>query len=177
MKTFKTFAILILIALVVSSCSPSKKKEISEIQKMENELFSKKGAIASKQKAMDLVQAYILFADQFADDSMAVEYLFKAADISMNLNEANKAINLYNRIIDNYPDFRKVPECLFLKGYVYENYLGDLKTAKQIYMEFLEKYPENDFADDAQISIENLGKSPEELIKEFEKNIKDQDSV
>jgi inosine/xanthosine triphosphate pyrophosphatase family protein len=37
-----------------------------------------------------------------------------------------------------------------------------------IYELFLQKYPDNDFADDARISIENLGKTPEELIKQFE---------
>ncbi len=57
---------------------------------------------------------------------------------------------------------------MFLKGYVYENDLRDLETAKKIYEEFLVKYPDDEFADDAEISIKNLGKSPEELIKEFE---------
>ncbi len=57
---------------------------------------------------------------------------------------------------------------MYLKAYVYENYLGDLEHAKMIYIEFLEKYPDNEFADDAEISIQNLGKSPEELIRQFE---------
>jgi len=37
--------------------------------------------------------------------------------------------------------------------------------------EFLEKYPDSDFADDARISLQNLGKSPEELIKELEERV------
>jgi hypothetical protein len=33
---------------------------------------------------------------------------------------------------------------------------------------FIQTYPDNEFADDAAISIENMGKTPEELIREFE---------
>jgi TolA-binding protein len=57
---------------------------------------------------------------------------------------------------------------MFLKAFVYEDQLHDLNKAKKYYEEFLEKYPDSDFADDARISLQNLGKSPEELIKEFE---------
>ncbi len=94
----------------------------------------------------------------------------------MNTNHSQEAINLYQRIINDYPEFRKAPECLFLKGYIYENYLNELDQAKVIYTEFIIKYPNNDFADDAQISIDNLGKSPEELIKEFEEKMKAQEA-
>ncbi len=48
--------------------------------------------------------------------------------------------------------------------------LRDLDECKKYYEEFLEKYPESDFADDAEMSLKNLGKTPEELIMEFEKN-------
>jgi TolA-binding protein len=38
------------------------------------------------------------------------------------------------------------------------------------YEAFLKKYPNDDFADDAQFLLKNLGKSPEEIIKGFEQN-------
>jgi tetratricopeptide (TPR) repeat protein len=53
-------------------------------------------------------------------------------------------------------------------GYVYENNLGELAKAEEIYKKFLELYPDNDFADDAEISLKYLGKSPEELIEIFQ---------
>jgi TolA-binding protein len=95
----------------------------------------------------------------------------------MNINRGEMAINIYNRILKSYPDFKKAPECLFLKAYVYENNLGQLNKARVFYQEFIDKYPDNDFADDAEISIQNLGKSPEELIREFEEKMKAQENV
>lgn len=167
------FAVIFLLFIIVS-CGPSKQDTVSDIKEKEDALFNEKGGMTSLDKANELVASYIEFADQYPQDSMAAEYIFKGADISMNINQPQQAIDLYNRIIEDYPGFRKAPECLFLKGYVYENYFNDLEKAEAIYTEFIEKYPENDFADDARISIENLGKTPEELIKEFEEKMKAQ---
>ena len=60
---------------------------------------------------------------------------------------------------------------------MYENNLGDLNAAKSIYEQFLEKYPDDEFADDAAVSIKNLGKTPEELIKEFEEQAKEEGNI
>ena len=58
--------------------------------------------------------------------------------------------------------------CLFLQGFVYESQLHNIIRAKEAYTEFIRKYPRHQLAKDAQFSIENLGKSDEELIKMFE---------
>jgi TolA-binding protein len=79
-----------------------------------------------------------------------------------------EAIRFYDRILNDFPDYRKAPEALFLKGYVYENNLGRLDKAKEIYEAFIAKYPTNEFADDAEVSLKYLGKSPEELIEIFQ---------
>jgi TolA-binding protein len=88
----------------------------------------------------------------------------------MNTNRSMEAIKFYDRILTDFPDYRKAPEALFLKGYVYENNLGRLDKAKEIYETFMAKYPENEFADDAKVSLQYLGKSPEELIEIFQKS-------
>jgi len=163
---------LFTVALFLASCSPSKEEKRSEISVQEENLYSDEG-LSSKEGARELIEMYISYAEEYPEDSNAVEYLFKAADIAMNIFDSQKAIYLYDKIYSDYPTFRKRPECLFLKGYVYENNLGQLDEAKAIYTEFLQKYPDNDFADDAEVSLNNLGKSPEELIKEFEEKMKE----
>lgn len=159
-----------LLALVIAfaACGPGAKQEAATIKEAEDALFASDEGFVDKAKAMELVDMYIVYADKYPDDTMAVEYLFKGAEFCLNLGEGERSVELYDRVIQEYPDFRKVPECLFLKAYVYENYMGDLENARAFYTEFLSKYPDNEFADDAQISIQNLGKSPEELIQQFE---------
>jgi hypothetical protein len=57
---------------------------------------------------------------------------------------------------------------LFLKGFVYENYLKNMDLAKKNYLLYIEKYPEGDYVKDARMSINNLGKTPDQMIMEFE---------
>ena len=126
--------------------------------------FDEKGM----QVANELVQAYIDYADKVKNDEESPGYLFKAANLAMNLNQPEKSLELFNRIIYQYPNYEKVPDCLFLMGFIYENQLQNYGKAKEIYESFLAKYPDHEFADDASISIQNIGKPLDELVKEFE---------
>jgi outer membrane protein assembly factor BamD (BamD/ComL family) len=168
MKGLKKLFFVLGATAFIASCTPAIEKDAEKINSAEATLFSSEQGSLDRAKALALVDMYIDFANKYPEDSMASEYLFKGAEFCLNLGEGQRAIELYDRVITDYPDFRKVPECMFLKGYVYENYLGDLDNAKIIYLRFLEDYPDNEFADDAAISIQNLGKTPEELIRQFE---------
>ncbi len=172
MKTIKVLALISAVLLLSSACSSPKEKAENKIKKTENKLFSNAKKPVEKTATDALIKSYIDFAHKYPKDSNAVNYLFKAADLSMNTSGPKQAVDLFDEIMKNYPDYSKVPQCLFLKGYIYENYLNSLAKAKEIYTEFLKKYPDDDFADDAQASLNNLGKSPEELIKEFEAKAK-----
>ena len=168
MKGIKNSLLILTMVAAIAACTSAIEKDTNSINTAEDELFASEDGFVDREKALALVDLYVAFADTYPQDSMASENLFKGAEFCLNLGEGQRSIDLYDRVILEYPDFRKVPECLFLKGYVFENYLGDLEQAKLIYTLFLEKYPDNEFADDAEISIQNLGKSPEELIKQFE---------
>ena len=176
MKIMKKFGVLTLLIVLFTACGPTKDNASEKISELEKQLFSNTNSSVNKIEADELIVYYLEFAEKFPEDSLVPDYLFKAADISMNILESSNAIDIYNEIIDNYPDYKKAPECLFLKGFVYENNLHDLVNARKYYSEFVKKYPNNDFADDAQMSLKNLGKSPEELIKEFEDKMKQGDN-
>lgn len=163
-----SIAALAIVSMIMASCSSPKQEQQDHITGLEESLFSGEAGRINMNKANELILAYRSFAEDYPDDPLAPEYLFKAGDMAMNLNKPREAVQIFDRILNNYPDYEKIPQSLFLKGYIYENQLRDLTTAKKIYEEFLERFPEDEFADDAEMSIRNLGKSPEELIREFE---------
>lgn len=177
MKTFQLFFALIAGIVLISACSNPQNDRKAAIKALEDELYSDETKMVDRAKANELISTYVAFVDEFPNDAGSPEILFKAGDMAMNLNQGRRAIEIFDRIIQNYPDFGKTPQCLFLKGYIYENDLGDLEKAKMIYEEFLQKYPDDEFADDAEISIQNLGKTPEELIREFEEKAKNQEAI
>jgi len=170
MKKYYFLIFPLILSTVLISCNQNK-SNLETIKALEAELFSEEAIFNEdgKNKAFQLVEAYLNYADENPEDSITPEYLFKAGDIDMNLGNAPSAISTFNRIIYDYPEYKKAPECLFLVAYIYENYLSDYGKATELYTLFVEKYPDNDFADDAEMSIQNMGKSPEELIKEFER--------
>ncbi len=122
--------------------------------------------------AMGTVRAYEKFAKERTNDPKIPEYLFKAAEIQRSLKNYKKAIEDYETIQTNYPDYEKTPHSTFLLGFIYENDLKDTDKAKAMYEQFLEKYPEHELADDVKFSLDNLGITPEEIIKRFEEQNK-----
>ena len=178
--TIKFFGFLLITSVfLLASCggpeTKSEEKELTieeSIAEMENELFNSNQTKIDKRKALDLVNLYVEYADQYPDDPISPEYLFMASDISMNLNRPTQTIKLFDKIMTTYPSYNKTSSALFLKAFVYEDQLHDYDAAKKYYELFIEKYPDSEFADDAVVSLQNLGKSPEELIREFEEQNK-----
>jgi len=143
--------------------------------KAETELYGsdKNNLEFDKNKAQRLVDTYNVFTSKFPQDAETPGYLFKTAEVLRSLRKFNEAVGVYSRIGKEFPDFEKAPHSLFLEGFSYENDLNDLPKAKVCYEKFIEKYPDHELADDVQFSIDNLGKSPEDIIKGFEKNKKE----
>jgi outer membrane protein assembly factor BamD (BamD/ComL family) len=164
---FKCLTVVLLVTFA-AACSNPHQDALDNIKKAEEITFSETGLV-NPDHVDELIAAYESFTNEFPADTLSPDFLFKAGDVAMNTNRSNKAIKLYDRIISEYNEYRKAPEALFLKGYVYENNLGRLDKAEAIYKEFLAKYPDNEFADDAEVSLKYLGKSPEELIEIFQK--------
>lgn len=126
--------------------------------------------------AMGTVRAYEKFAKEKTDDAKTPEYLFKAAEIQRSLKNYKKAIENYETIQKDFPQYDKTPHSTFLLGFIYENDLKDNDKAKAMYEQFLEKYPEHELADDVKFSLDNLGITPEEIIKRFEESNKAKDA-
>jgi outer membrane protein assembly factor BamD (BamD/ComL family) len=164
----KNYLLLLLIPFLFTACGPSREKTVKEINAMEKRLFSPQSTSFDKAKWDSLIAKYEAFSKRFPDDSLVPSYTFNAANIAMNMNDGQKALALFEQIITKYPNYKKAPLCLFFKGYVYENLLHDLGKAKENYLAFIEKYPNNEFVSAARASILNLGKSPEQMVKEFE---------
>jgi outer membrane protein assembly factor BamD (BamD/ComL family) len=172
----RNFICLCSLLIILSSCGQSKKSSYEKIKNLEKELMSKVSAPTDTVKAKDLVNAYTDYAKKYPQDSNAVIFLFKAANITMNIGKPKLSIELFDRVIKEYPTFAKIPDCMFLKAFVYDDKLKDYTKAKEGYETFLKKYPTHEFAVSAKACIENLGKSPDQMIREFEAKQK-QDST
>ncbi|HNQ13015.1 MAG TPA: tetratricopeptide repeat protein [Bacteroidia bacterium] len=160
-----------LLVILFASCSNRHAEFTEKIQAMEKELFSSSTSIPDPAKAKEIIQLYIEFANTFPQDTLAPDYLFKAAEVSASIGEANSAIDLLDKVILNYQKSNKNEMALFYKAFIYETQLSDYFNAGKTYDQFISAFPNSDLLDDALAAKENLGKTPEELIRQFEENI------
>lgn len=115
---------------------------------------------------VDATEAYVM-VNPAAED--APENLFKAAEIAKTVGTFKKALSLYDWVVNSYPNSEQAPMALFLKAFVLEDNMKNIDAARSAYEQFIAAYPDHSFADDAQFSLNNLGKSNEEIQAELEK--------
>ena len=163
----KRIFVLLLVTAMMLSCG--EKMSVEKINELEAKVLSE-DAVVTKENVIQLVDAYTLFAEQNPNDAQSPDFLFKALDIAVGVNAEGpeKAVKIADVLIEKYPNFEMTPMAMFIKGFVYENMIGDLQNAEKTYRQFIEKYPENPMLEDVKSTLENLGLSPEELIRKFE---------
>jgi outer membrane protein assembly factor BamD (BamD/ComL family) len=174
---FKKLLTGVAIAAFLSSCTGSKEPaEMSENERQQQILLLEQTIFDGKNMFNDsaataVVEAYETYASAFPEDPLAPDYLFKAGEVSMGLGKPLKSMSFFKKVCDLYPNSDKAAYSLFLQAYVLDNHLNDDGRAGELYREFIKKFPDHPMAGDARFSIDHLGKSDEELIREFEKKL------
>ncbi len=138
------------------------------IQELGKKMFDETTSKMNTQIATEYIEKASTFAKENPGDDRSPVFLTKSAEVARSIKAFDKALTIYQWIYDKFPNSKQAPQALFLKAFTLDNELHKQDAAKKIYEEFLKKYPNDDFADDTQFLLDNLGKSEEELIKEFE---------
>lgn len=125
--------------------------------------------------ATKAIKSFADYAFYCESDSLSPVYLIKGAQIAISINNANQAKVLLDRCISNYPKFRNKPAAIFLLAQLYDeqHLLNNEEEAKKLYEQLIFEYPRSEWAANAKGAIKLMGKTDEEIIKEFnEKNKK-----
>ncbi len=117
------------------------------------------------------IRAFTDYAFYCESDSMSPIYLIKTAQIAMAINNANQAKVVLDRCISNYPKFKNKPAAMFMLGQLYDeqHMLNNEEEAKKLYEALIYEYPKSDWATNAKAAIKLLGKTDEQIVKEFSK--------
>ncbi len=171
MHSFKiniTVILILIIAGIQSSCTSPQSKLREEIRLAESKLMTDTILSPDAIEAKLLIGLYDKYSKQFPADSLSADYLFKAGEVSTGIMDYQNGINYYARLFEQHTDYSKAPVALFLEGFIFENYIGRLDSAEFYYKKFLELYPDHPISGDVTLSLNNLGKTPEELIEMFQ---------
>ena len=163
-RMLKTIALMAMV-FAMTACGPSREERVAQIEEFEDSLFESPAALDTN-VAEELTTLYVSFADKYPADSLTPAYLMKAAETQAGILHTGRAIALYDRIMERYPDFCDIPMCLFLKAGAYEQD-EQFDEARKNYEEFLERYPDHYMAPSARQILPRIGMSPEEMLDDI----------
>ncbi|RMG83783.1 MAG: hypothetical protein D6707_00345 [Bacteroidetes bacterium] len=173
---------LIVLSAFLGACSQkvedkSKKEKlemIEKISKLEQELINPDTKHLNYKQAQKVDKLYREFIRKFPTDTAAPEYLYKCAEVNVGLGKYHAAAELFQNMQKTYPNHPKTPQSLFLAAFVYDTHLDQKGKAETIYQKVIELYPGTQYAKDAEIAIQTLHLSDEELLKLLQEKAKQQ---
>ena len=95
----KTTLLALIAAFTVLSCQSLGQKAPSLLEQQEAKLFSDTSGVIDTQEGEKMISLYVAYVDSLPNDSIQCgEYLFKAAEVAMGIEEYWKSIQLFNRL-------------------------------------------------------------------------------
>jgi TolA-binding protein len=177
MNMNRLILLTIISIFIITSCNNTSEQNLAteNITKLETKIYGDSTINFNPKDVTDLIVAYTNFVQNYPDDSNCPVYLFKAGELSMNMNLASQAITNFSKIQRYYPESERYPYSIFLQAFVFDTQLKNEDRAREFYQKFIKEFPDHELTDDAKASIENLGKTLDEIIKSFEEKNKTTD--
>lgn len=120
------------------------------------------------------IKAFCDFSYFCSGDSLAPVFLIKASQVATSINNLPQAQLNLERCIKDFPNFKNRGAAMFLLAQLYDEvkYLNDEGKAEDLYKKIISEYPNSEWATNARAARALLGKSDEEIIKQFNKQNK-----
>jgi outer membrane protein assembly factor BamD (BamD/ComL family) len=117
-------------------------------------------------RTAELFEQYI--REYPVDTTRVPEFYYEGARLYALSGAYEKAIPMVDTFRAKYPEHHLAPVLLHMKGFlIYETGMQDYDNARRTYEAFIQTYPEHPMVADVLFSLENLGKSDEEIMEEI----------
>jgi hypothetical protein len=139
----------------------------AEAQRMDSILLGQ--LEPDKVTANAAIRTFTEFAHQCRHDTMSAIYLIKTAQVARAVSNIPQARLALEQCIADHPQFAGRPAAIFMLAQLYDEptYMNDESEAKRLYERIIEEYPGSDWALSARGALKFIGKSDEQIIREF----------
>lgn len=122
-----------------------------------------KRLLAMRSQNEDFAKDTVKNADKFFSNEFQIAELFL-----FKLSEVDSAVSRLNNVIENDKDSLKVMRASYARAFIFDEFKHNPDSAEVLYKEIIEKYPNTDYAKQAQV---NLGirvtvKNEEDMAKD-----------
>lgn len=157
----KPYLLLFLAAFLLVGCSGQDASD----------LMQQAAKLQQEGKTAEALALYEQITKEYDDAAVAPEAMFRCALIYVNeQQDPIKAATTYELLAERYPDSEWGHKGLFAAAYTYANEIGNLQRARESYEKYLKQYPDSSMAETARFELDNLGKSPEELLESLQQS-------
>lgn len=117
------------------------------------------------------VKAFADFAFYCPNDTLAPVFLLKAGQIAASINNLPQAQVCFEKCYTDFPEFKNRGAAMFLLAQLYDevSQLNDEDKARELYGKIINFFPNTEWAKNANDARALIGKTDEQIIKEFEK--------
>lgn len=162
----KKLSVIFITTLVLISCSKTS----------DQDYFNESEKLLKENKVTEAITNLETLLREYPESKLASKALVHLAAVYQNqkvkdLPEAesyDKAQKYFREVFDKYPNSEDAPNSLFMSSFILANNLQKYDEATVSYKLFLEKYPNNSLAASAKDELDNMGLSPEEILKKNE---------
>ena len=159
----KIFSSLFIIIILVTACNTNKDRDT----------FNAAERNYNDKKYAEALTDYKLVIEEYSSSDFAAKSLMRVGSMyqmflvpNVQGDESNKkAVEYYRDLYKNFPKSEDAPKALFMSGFILANNLNKFDEAKLTYQTFLEKFPKHELAPQIKMELENLGKTPEEILE------------
>lgn len=162
-------AIFMFSVLILISCS----NNLQEDQKLINEVDT----LIAEKSFDEALNKCELILNKYPTSKYAMKatleigkfYHSKAISGVDETEQLKKAVDFYLKVYNNYPDSSETPKALFYAGFLLANELQMYDSAKVVYNKFVKVFPENELSQHVKYELENIGLTPDEILKNNKK--------
>ncbi|MBR6176094.1 MAG: tetratricopeptide repeat protein [Bacteroidales bacterium] len=178
----RRYVIVILAAVLFASCGGKRTEQQAVRQEADSlvaayrysdSLFAACGRIDTA-AFNDFITRAQAFAETHPQDTLAPDMLYRAGVGSMILAKAahttddraanaRRALAIFRQFQEQFPDHPQYRLCYWQRAIVYDDVLGDWRSAESEYRDFINRYPDDPLTPQFQEYLIILGKSESEL--------------
>lgn len=158
--------------LIITAADDDCGSKLNEAKRLDNILL--KANAVNMLDAENAIKAFYDFSTNCKTDTLAPVFLIKAGQVAQSIRKFTQAQSFFTKCIDEFPKFKSRAAAMFLLAQLYDDpaILNNESEARTLYHQIIREYPQSSYANDAKACIQNLGKTDEELVKEFLKKNK-----
>ena len=172
-----------IVAVILAACSGGKRAEQKSVQQEtdsllaayhhSDSLYAFCGRIDTT-AFNEFITRAMAFAEQHPDDTLAPGMLYRAGVGSMILakaatnpasraTNAKRALSIFNQFQESFPEHKQARLCYWQRAIVYDDILGDWRSAESEYRDFINRFPNDSLTPIFQQYLTLLGKSESEI--------------